>query len=189
MIIREEEPKDFVAIGSIISAAFKGKAYSGQTEAAIVAALRAANALTISLVAIDEGDVIGHIAFSLVQIDGCDLRWHGLGPVAVRPDRQNQGVGNALIREGLRRLTTVGARGCVVLGDPGYYARFGFQVDPRLRLAGVPPEHFMALPFSEEMPRGMVKYHEGFEARTKNALAFETQGVAARRPRQQFARQ
>ena len=164
MIIREEEPKDFVAIRSVISAAFKEKPYSRQTEAAIVEALRAANALTISLVAMDEGDVIGHIAFSLVKIDGCDLHWYGLGPVAVRPDRQGQGVGNALVREGLQRLMAVGATGCVVLGDPAYYSRFGFRVDPGLRLAGLPPEHFMALPFTEEIPRGMVKYHAGFEA-------------------------
>jgi putative acetyltransferase len=164
MMIYEEEPKDFVAIRSVISAAFKGKSYSGQTEAAIVEALRAANALTISLVAMDEGNVIGHIAFSLVKIDGCDLHWYGLGPVAVRPDRQGQGVGNALVREGLQRLMAVGAKGCVVLGDPGYYSRFGFRADSRLRLAGLPPEHFMALPFTEEMPRGVVKYHEGFDA-------------------------
>jgi putative acetyltransferase len=163
MIIREE-PQDFVAIRSVVSAAFKGRTYSRQTEAAIVEALRAAHALTFSLVAIDEGDVIGHIAASLVKIDGCDLGWYGLDPVAVRPDRQGHGVGSALIREGFRRLTTVGARGCVVLGDPGYYRRFGFRVDPGLRLAGPPSEHFMALPFSEEVPRGMVKYHEGFEA-------------------------
>jgi putative acetyltransferase len=164
MIIREEEPKDFVAIRSVISAAFQGKAYSSRTEAAIVEALRAANALTISLVAIDEGDVIGHIAFSLVKIDGCDLSWYGLGPVAVRPDRQGQGVGSTLTREGLQRLMTVGATGCVVLGDPAYYSRFGFRVDPGLRLAGLPPKHFMALPFTEVMPQGMVTYNKSFEA-------------------------
>jgi putative acetyltransferase len=164
MIIRDEQPKDFAAIRTVISAAFKDIPHSSQTEAAIVEALRAANVLTISLVAMNRDDLVGHIAFSPVTIDGQNLDWYGLGPVAVRPHRQGQAIGATLIRAGLERLKALGAKGCVLLGEPNYYSRFGFRVYPGLRLLDVPPEYFMAVAFTAETPRGWVRYHEGFDA-------------------------
>lgn len=164
MDIRPEHAKDMEAIRSLTKAAFAPVEYSSQTEAEIVDALRQAGVLTISLVAVTDGEVIGHIAFSPVTVDGKDIGWFGLGPVSVRPDRQGRGIGDRLVREGLSRLRQTGAKGCVVLGDPGYYKRFGFENDAALVLEGVPQEYFMRLVLDGEAPLGQVAYHDGFNA-------------------------
>jgi putative acetyltransferase len=162
MIIRNEKPSDIDAITDITLTAFKDCPYGNHTEQFIIHALRAADALTVSLVADDEGTVVGHIAFSLVTISGQRCRWYGLGPVSVRPDRQRQGIGKSLIGEGLRLLKEAGAKGCVLAGDPTYYESFGFRNRPELILEGVPPEVFLALPFDENKTEGVVVFHEGF---------------------------
>jgi putative acetyltransferase len=127
-------------------------------------ALRAAGALTISLVAEAGGKVVGHIAFSPATIADGSLNWYGLGPISVLPAYQQQGIGKALMREGLLRLKAVGAKGCVLAGDPGYYERFGFRSFPVLIHEGVPPENFLVLPFGKHEPRGVVEFHPGFSA-------------------------
>jgi putative acetyltransferase len=83
--------------------------------------------------------------------------------VAVVPDRQRDGIGSALIETGLAQLRRQGSRGCVVLGEPGYYRRFGFAADPNLRLGGVPAEYFQRLMFKEQRCGGLVKYHPAFD--------------------------
>jgi putative acetyltransferase len=163
MEIRFEQSEDLAAIRTLTFAAFENAPHSTQTEAAIIDALRRAGALTISLVAVDEVPV-GHIAFSPVTINGEVSGWYGLGPVSVRPDRQRKGVGRALIQTGLDHLRAMNAQGCVVLGDPLYYGRFGFISDPNLRYGNVPPEYFQRLAFSDEVPRGEVLFHPGFDA-------------------------
>ncbi len=165
MIIRAEQAQDIAAIGDVTAQAFAGVAHSDQTEPAIVAALRDAGALSVSLVAVDRDEVVGHIAFSPVTIDREDSNWFGLGPVSVRPDRQGEGAGSALIRQGLDILKAQGAAGCVLLGDPAYYRRFGFENDAGLRYEGAPPEYFMRLAFDGAAPAGRVDYHAGFGAR------------------------
>ena len=163
MIIRPEQPEDVADIRYITEAAFMSPEHSSQDEADIIDALRAADALTISLVAIEDDALIGHVAFSPVTIEGQSDDWYGLGPVAVRPDSQRQGVGDALIRKGLGRLAEIGALGCVVLGEPDYYGRFGFESLPGLELPGVPPEYFQCLAFGgRKVPKGRVAYHEAF---------------------------
>jgi putative acetyltransferase len=162
MEIRLEKPGDVESIRQITLAAFETAEHSTHTEARIVDALRHAGALTVSLVAVVEGEVVGHLAFSPVTIDGADHGWYGVGPVSVRPDRQRRGIGQALIHEGIHRLGQAGARGCVVLGEPSYYRRFGFENDPGLRLEGVPAEYFMRLSMAGASPTGLVRYHEGF---------------------------
>jgi putative acetyltransferase len=119
----------------------------------------------VALAACEGRDIIGHVAFSPVLIDGKDLGWFGLGPISVRPDRQRTGIGSALIRDGLQRLQTMGAKGCVVLGDPAYYNRFGFETHAALSFEAAPAEYFMRLAFAEPAPSGRVVYHEGFDAR------------------------
>lgn len=91
-----------------------------------------------------------------------DLGWLGLGPVSVAPDLQGRGIGSALIQEGLSQVRASGAKGCVVLGDPGYYLRFGFRQDPGLRFAGVPSEYFMRLALAGAVPAGDVTYQPAF---------------------------
>lgn len=162
-VIRAERPDDADAIRRITQAAFALAEHHSGTEGAIIDALRAANALVISLVATVDEEIVGHVAFSPVTI-GTAVGWFGLGPVSVQPDLQKQGIGGALIREGLIRLKAVHARGCVVMGDPGYYQRFGFAHDPAIRYEGVPPEYFMRLSFGDAETSGNVIYHEGFSA-------------------------
>jgi putative acetyltransferase len=113
-------------------------------------------------VAVVEERVVGHIAFSPVTIDGEFCDWYGLAPVSVHPSCQSQGIGGKLIVEGLARLRDLGAKGCVLLGEPSYYGRFGFVADEGLILEGVPPEYFMVLPFTAEFAKGIVRYHGSF---------------------------
>jgi putative acetyltransferase len=161
VLIRPEQPGDIDPIAATTRSAFAGRTFSSGTEAAIVDRLRAAGALLLSLVATDP-DPVGHIVFSPVRIGGKDLGWVGLGPDSVRPDRQLGGIGGALIRQGLADVQARGARGCVLLGDPDYYRRFGFRTDPALRYARAPARYFMCLPFAAEVPTGEVTYHAAF---------------------------
>ena len=127
MIIRNETPSDIDAISEVIIAAFENLAISNHTEQFIVDALRAAHALTISLVAEIDGRVVGHIAFSPITIsDGCP-NWYGLGPISVLPEYQRQGIGRSLVLEGLSLLKALGGQGCALVGNPNYYQRFGFR--------------------------------------------------------------
>jgi putative acetyltransferase len=82
----------------------------------------------------------------------------------VLPAYQQIGIGKALIREGLARLKALGARGCCLVGHPGYYTKFGFKNVDGLSLEGVPPEVFFALSLDGSYPQGMVTFHEGFAA-------------------------
>lgn len=161
MQISSETPHDRDAIFTVTQAPFKDHPHSQQTEGHIVDALRRAGALTLSLVARQDEHVVGHIAFSPVLISDGSTRWYGLGPVSVAPACQRQGIGAALIREGLARLYAMGAAGCVVMGEPAYYTRFGFAADPALTYPGVPPEFFMALAF-DGPASGKVAYHAAF---------------------------
>lgn len=161
-ILRPERADDGAAIRKVIVDAFAIAAHRDGTEQDIVERLRAANALTVSLVAEDDGRIVGHVAFSPVGIERAHGDWYGLGPASVAPGRQRQGIGDALIREGLRRLTERGAAGCVVLGEPAYYGRFGFTHDPALSYADVPPPFFQRLVFAGPSPTGQVRYHSAF---------------------------
>lgn len=164
MLIRPETPADAPLIRSLTDAAFLGLEHSSQTEGAIVDALREAGALTVSLVAVQDGAIIGHVAFSPVRINADDNGWFGMGPVSVSPGLQRGGVGTALIEEGLRQLKDRGAAGCVVLGEPDYYGRFGFSSDHGLRYGDVPPQYFQSMVLTGEPAHGEVTYHQGFEA-------------------------
>jgi putative acetyltransferase len=165
MVLRSEHAGDAGAIFRLTERAFAGMAHSAGTEAFIVDALRDANALAVSLVAEAEGVLVGHVAFSRVRISDGSGDWYGMGPVSVAPERQRQGIGTALIREGLKQLKERGAKGCVVLGDPGYYARFGFEETVGLRYEDAPPEYFRALPFGDSGAVGTVQFHPAFSVR------------------------
>ena len=113
--IRAETNDDIAAIAEVTLAAFATLEISNQTEHFIIEALRAAGALTLSLVAEVDGRVIGHIAFSPVTISDGTPDWYGLGPVSVLPEYQRQGIGKALIHEGLALLKRMHARGCCLV--------------------------------------------------------------------------
>jgi putative acetyltransferase len=164
IVVRSEMDDDIDAIAVVTEDAFQTMEISNHTEQFVIEALRAANALTISLVADLHGYVVGHIAFSPVSISDGTKDWYGLGPLSVRPEFQRQGIGKALIREGLSRLESMHARGCCLVGHPEYYKKFGFENVPGFVHEGVPPEVFLALPFDGIIPQGTVTFHEGFTA-------------------------
>jgi putative acetyltransferase len=162
--IHGETPADIPAVHALTAAAFKDAAHSSHTEHYIVDALRARGELVISQVAEQAGQVIGHVAVSPVAISDGSEGWFGLGPISVDPPHQGRGVGAALMRAALDALQLIGARGCVLLGEPAYYRRFGFRCVPGLVLPGVPAEYFQALLLQAPMPRGEVSYSPAFEA-------------------------
>jgi len=164
IVIRNETNADIGAITEVTIAAFKTLEVSNQTEQFIIAALRAAKALTLSLVAEADGRVIGHIAFSPVTISDGTRNWYGLGPDSVLPEYQRQGIEKALIQEGLSRLKNMNAQGCCLVGHPEYYRKFGFRNISGLVVDGVPQEVFFGLSFDGHTPQGTVAFHEGFKA-------------------------
>ena len=139
--VRDETPEDVQVIAAITRAAFEHHPFSRQTEEFIVSALRRAGDLTLSLVADLKGEVVGHVAFSPVDL-GAAGSWFGVGPLSVRPDRQRRGIGKALMTEGLRLLRLRQAAGCVLVGDPDYYKQFGFSSFPGLPQKGGPRKTF-----------------------------------------------
>ncbi len=162
--IRDERPGDIAAIAYITEEAFKTIEISNHTEQFIINALRARGALTISLVAEIEKNVIGHIAFSPLTVSDGTSDWYGLGPVSVLPDFQGQGLGKALIEQGLSRLNDINAKGCCLVGHPEYYKKFGFKNVTDLVYKGVPKEVFFVLSFNGTTPLGEVTFHDAFNA-------------------------
>ena len=167
--MRPEKPSDKAAIHALTGAAFLGMAFSDGSEPDLVGQLRKDGDLALSLVA-EQADhspvshVVGHIAFSRVTISDNSSDWYGLGPVSVLPKFQRRGIGSALINQGIAELRQAGARGIVLLGDPGYYARFGFEHDPQLSYPGPPAEYFQRLVLDGAPPSGVVRYAGAFSA-------------------------
>jgi putative acetyltransferase len=163
-IIRNETDNDLNAITDVTISAFKTLEISHHTEQFIITALRAANALTLSLVAEVDDVIVGHIAFSPVTVSDGIENWYALGPVSVLPAYQKQGIGKSLIGEGLSRLRNLNAKGCCLVGYPEYYKKFGFRNIAGLSVEGVPREVFFALSFDGNTPQGVVTFHEAFAA-------------------------
>lgn len=160
MLIRDEAAGDGPAISLLVTEAFLLLAQSTGTEAGIVERLRADDALAVSIVAEDDGLIVGYLAVSAASV-GAEDGWRLFGPLAVLPSRHRQGIGRAMMAEAIGRLQT-NSRGAVLVGDPDYYGRFGFRTFPSLRLSGVPPEVVQALPFDCTEPRGELIHHPAF---------------------------
>jgi putative acetyltransferase len=166
LAVRLETPEDVATIHALNAAAFKTDA-----EARLVDSLRASAALTLSLVAVLDGIVVGHIAFSPVTIESDARIIHGVGlaPMAVAPSHQRQGIGTRLIEEGLRTLRVQGQLFCVVLGHVNYYPRHGFV---RANTYGIRWEHGHDEAFFVQALKsgglagaaGVVRYRPEFDA-------------------------
>ena len=174
IVVRSETEADHEAIFELTRTAFADHQFSSHTEHFIIDRLRRAGALSVSLVAQKQGAVAGHIAFSPVAISDGSSGWYGLGPVSVLPELQGAGIGTLLVNAGLNALKARGAQGCVVVGEPRFYTRFGFRRMQALVLEEIPPEYFMAVPLGREggedregreVAAGSVAYHEAFAAR------------------------
>jgi putative acetyltransferase len=162
--IAPERPGDIIEIGQITTAAFAPMPFSDGDEARVIDALRAAGALSVSLVATSaDGELVGHVAFSPVRIDDQPSGWYALGPVSVAPHVQRRGVGSALIARGLDRLRDLEAEGCVLLGNPDYYRRFGFLSDPTLTHQGRSNPYFQHLVLGGPPAKGDVSFHPAFD--------------------------
>lgn len=166
MIIRKEQQADQKAVWRI-----NAEAFETQAEANLVDALRAAGDPLISLVAEEEGGIVGHIMFSRVTLSGCEnsLDLMGLAPMAVVPERQNQGVGSALVEAGLAACRERGIEAVVVLGHPGFYPKFGFAPAVEFGVKSeydVPDEVFMIIELEEDALKektGTIAYHAVFK--------------------------
>lgn len=165
MIVRPEKPEDIPAIRIVNEQAF-GRA----AEADLVDALRQNGKAPISLVAEDNGRIVGHILFSPVTVETGEreLAGVGLAPMAVLPEFQNRGVGSLLVKDGLERCREAGHTFAVVLGHSHYYPRFGFTPASRFGIKceyEVPDENFMAIELREGALRnqaGMARYQPEF---------------------------
>ncbi len=160
--IREEQQRDVAAIHDLLENAFADHDHSDGIEQDLVEQLRRDRTPMLALVAVEDDAVVGHITFSPVTITDGSNGWFGLGPLAVLAERQRAGIGSALCKAGLDRLRSDGASGCVVLGDPAYYRRFGFERDPGITFPGAPAEYFQRVLFVGEPPRGIVRYAPAF---------------------------
>ncbi len=163
MIIRHEKPSDIDVITEVTKEAFKDHPLSQQTGHFIIRDLRAADALSLSLVTEIDGQVVGHIAFSPVTISDGTIDWYGLGPVSVLPAFQGCRIGTAMINNGLGLLSSMNGKGCALIGLPTYYYRFGFINYPELIHEGVPQEIFVAKSFFGLVPKGLLEFHQAFK--------------------------
>lgn len=166
MQIRYEHAGDRQKIGDLLYTAFLNHPHHAPgakpTEPKIVDHLREAKAIALSLVAEEEEQIVGYIVFSAVRVSGRSCEWYGLGPIAVLPDRQRQGIGSVLIEHGMEEMRARSASGIVLVGEQQFYSRFGFEPHSSLSLDGVPPEFFLALPLDSPVPSGFVTYHAAF---------------------------
>ncbi len=167
MEIRAERPEDISGIFEVNEAAF-----GRPDEALLVDRLRARKAIVLSLVAVEDGKVVGHVLFSPVLVHNNSGVVHvltGLGPVAVLPARQNQGIGSLLIKSGIKSCRAAGYRALIVLGHPNYYPRFGFRPAGPQAIScayDVPEEAFMVLELEAgalEQIGGVAHYHPEFD--------------------------
>jgi putative acetyltransferase len=162
IVIRPETPADFGAVRDVTQRAFAGRPYSGGNEQDIIDALRAQNALAVSLVAERGGKIVGHVAFSPATAEDGSLGWYTLGPVSVEPSLQHQGIGKELINAGIGRLRDLQASGCILVGNTSYYSRFGFVTAPSLSPVAALKEHFMVLCLGSAPPNGVINFHPAF---------------------------
>ncbi|MBT5072852.1 MAG: N-acetyltransferase [Kordiimonadaceae bacterium] len=163
MNIRFEEQKDINAVRDVHLDAFEGPG-----EAKLVDMLREKASPIVSLVAKNEGEVVGHIMFSPVMLGDYDIKIMGLAPVTVLESEQNKGYGAALVNAGLEECKALGYQGVVLLGHAEYYPRFGFRTSTEYSITceyDVPSEYFMALELVEgafDDVSGTIKYHPVF---------------------------
>jgi putative acetyltransferase len=162
ILIRPETPADYGAIYDLTKRAFAPMPYAGGDEQELIGKLRAAGALALSLVAEKDGALVGQISFSPAFAADGSSGWYALGPVSVEPALKHQGIGSALIRAGVAWLRSKQAAGCVLVGNPAYYSRFGFRLFPELAPEGQPAQYFQILSLGVAKPDAMVRFHHLF---------------------------
>ena len=160
--IREERPEDHAAIHAITEIAFRDMPFAGGDEQDVIDRLRISGALSLSLVAVIDQEIVGHVAFSIATIADNTQPWFALGPVSVTPERQRQRIGSALIESGLAEIQARGAHGCILTGNPDYYRRFGFELAPQNVPSNESAEFFMLKRFTPTAATGAFSFHHAF---------------------------
>jgi putative acetyltransferase len=162
IVIRDERTEDRPVIYDLTRRAFAPMSFAAGDEQDLIDALRACGALTISLVAEMDGKVVGHVAFSPASAGDGSAGWYALGPISVEPEMQRHGIGKSMIAEGVARLRGLNAAGCILVGEPAYYQRFGFCPFPHLAPESEPAEYFMILPMGVAEPKSRMQFHPVF---------------------------
>ncbi|MCG8529759.1 MAG: N-acetyltransferase [Desulfovibrionales bacterium] len=166
MLIRKETSNDIETITHIEYAAFKNHPMhapgSEPTEHRIVEELRNAGALSLSLVAEQHGEIVGHIALSPTSIGATSEGWFLLGPIGILPALQKKGIGSALMQCAIACMKKQGAQGIVLIGDPAFYTRFGFTAVAGITYEGVPDQFVLTLAFTKTLPKGNIVAHPAF---------------------------
>jgi putative acetyltransferase len=160
--IRPERPGDEAAIYDLTRRAFAPMPYAAGDEQELIDKLRGAGALALSLVAEIDGPIVGHIAFSPAFAADGSAGWYALGPVSAEPALKHRGIGSALIEAGIAWLVEHGAAGCVLVGNPAYYGRFGFRPFPDLCPDNEPAQFFQILPLAVAAPDSIIAFHPLF---------------------------
>ena len=163
-LIRPERAGDYAAIYNVTKCAFAPMPFAAGDEQDLINQLRDAGALVLSLVAEQNGKVVGQISFSPAFAADGSPGWYALGPVSVEPALKHQGIGTELILAGIAWLREQEAAGCVLVGNPAYYSRFGFEPYPALAPEGEPAEYYQILPLRVEEPGVVVGFHPLFHA-------------------------
>lgn len=146
LTIRPEISQDYGVIYDLTKRAFATMPFADGDEQDLINTLRSADVLSLSLVALYAGRLVGHIAFSPAAAEKPAGHWYALGPVSVEPELQRQGIGSALIYSGLDILKQREAEGCILVGNPEYYQRFGFYIAPENCPADQPEQYYQILP-------------------------------------------
>lgn len=162
LVIRPETPADQAAIHDITKRAFAPMPYADGNEQDLIDRFRAAGALAISLVAELHGAVAGQVTFTEAFAADGSPGWYALGPVAVEPELQAKHIGSKLIETGIAMLRERDAAGCILVGNPAYYSRFGFGPFPDLCPDGEPAEYFQILPLRVKLPETVIGFHPLF---------------------------
>lgn len=162
--IRFETAADISSIHKLTQLAFRGRPYAGGDEQEVVDRLRGRSALTVSLVAFEENQLVGQITFSPAEVTDVSAPWFALGPVSVVPERQGNGIGASLIAAGIAEIVKLGALGCILTGNPTYYQRFGFEAAPDNAPTNEPADFFMLKLLGGSKPSGRFAFHPAFYA-------------------------
>lgn len=167
--IRPESPEDIESIQNVTTRAFQG-----EEEVNLIAAIRASDYFIheLSLVAVEDNRIVGHILFSPIKIESSEqsVEALALAPMAVLPDFQNNGIGTKLVKHGLEACKKLRYKIVIVIGHPNYYPRFGFKLARECGIEApfeVPGDAFLACElFSAALKnvRGVVKYSPAFDS-------------------------